>query len=97
MAASLQSILDSLKAKIAEITLLNQTLQAQNRQLKEENAELRRQSLESDSQRDRALLDCEYLMMSHKLADSPDNLADTRRHLAKLIRNIDRCLDMLKE
>ena len=41
--------------------------------------------------------DCEYLEVSHKLADNPDTLVATRRRLAGLIRNIDRCLEMLKE
>lgn len=52
---------------------------------------------ESQKERDRARLDVEFLQVSHKLADNPDTLVATRRRLARLIRNIDRCLEMLKE
>jgi len=52
---------------------------------------------EARAERDRALMDAEFLAVSHKLADSPDVLVDARRHIAQLIRNIDRCLVMLKE
>ncbi len=72
-------------------------LMDRNRELEEENESLRRALAEAKSDRDRALLDAEYLTVSHRLADSPDTLIDTRRHIAKLIRNIDRCLEMLKE
>ena len=43
------------------------------------------------------MLDAEFLAVSHKLADSPDTLVSARRHLARLTRHIDRCLEMLKE
>ncbi len=69
----------------------------QNHKLEEEIADLRLEIAEARRERDRARLDAEYLTVSHRLADSPDTLIDTRRHIAKLIRNIDRCLEMLKE
>lgn len=40
--------------------------------------------------------DVEYLTMSHRLADNPDTIIETRRHISRLIRNIDRCLEMLE-
>lgn len=97
MAASLLSLLDDLNAKLREMIEKNEALTVRNRELEEENAGLRRSMDEAVRERDRARLDSEFLAMSHKLADNPDTLADTRRHIAKLIRNIDRCLEMLKE
>lgn len=57
--------------------------------------------LEADNARLRADLeakstDCEFLVMSHRLASSPDQLVQTRRLVAKMIRNIDRAIDDLK-
>lgn len=75
----------------------NAQLVEQNHKLEEEIADLRLEIAEARRERDRARLDAEYLTVSHRLADSPDTLIDTRRHIAKLIRNIDRCLEMLKE
>lgn len=39
---------------------------------------------------------CEFLAMSHRLASSPDQLMQTRRLIAKMIRNIDRAVEDLK-
>ena len=97
MAANLLTLLEELKRKISDFAAQNTALRKENEELRTANEELRRRAAEADSERDKALLDCEYLAMSHKLAESPDNLVDTRRHISKLIRNIDRCLEMLKE
>lgn len=97
MAASLLSMLDALNGKIQGLLEKNDTLEKRSRELEEENADLRRQIAVALKERDRARLDSEFLAMSHKLADNPDTLIDTRRQFAKLIRNIDRCLNMLKE
>lgn len=97
MAKSLITTLERLDSRIKEVTTLNSTLSDKNRELEKENADLRRALTEALGDRDRALLDAEYLTVSHRLANSPDTLIETRRHIAKLIRNIDRCLEMMKE
>lgn len=97
MAATLLSILEDLNLRIRQLTSRNADLEQENAALRDTNEDLRRRAAEADAARDKALLDCEFLAMSHKLADSPDRLVDTRRHIARLIRNIDRCLEMLKE
>ena len=97
MAESLITTLERLDARIKDVTMRNARLVEQNHELEEEIADLRLEIAEARRERDRARLDAEYLTVSHRLADSPDTLIDTRRHIAKLIRNIDRCLEMLKE
>lgn len=97
MAESLIATLEKLDARIKDITARNALLAARNRELEELNADLLRKAQEAERERDRARLDAEYLAVSHRLADHPDTIVDTRRHIAKLIRNIDRCLEMLKE
>lgn len=97
MAKTLISDLEKLNGRIKEVVAENRRLRERNAALETENADLRMLRLESDAARERAELDAEYLAVSHKLADSPDNLIKTRRRIAQLIRNIDRCLEMLKE
>lgn len=97
MAQSLISILQQLEVRQNELRSQMASLKQRNRELEEENADLRRKEAEALEVRDKALLDVEYLSVSHKLADNPDTLADTRRIIAGLIKNIDRCIDMLKE
>lgn len=97
MADSLLITLEKLDARIKDLLAQRDELASRNATLEEENEELRRQRDEAIATRDRAKLDIEYLTMSYRLAADPDSLIETRRHIAKLIRNIDRCLDMLKE
>lgn len=97
MAESLVSILEKLEARQNELLADLESLKIRNKELEEENAELRRRESDALKIRDKALLDIEYLQVSHKLADDPDALIDTRRRIAGLIRNIDRCISMLKE
>lgn len=97
MAETLLSILERLNKRIKELAADNEELKADNIRLQEDNKELQRKATEAETLRTRAELDAEYLAVSYKLADNPDTLAETRRRIAGLIRNIDRCLEMLKE
>ncbi len=97
MAQSLISILKQLEVRQGELQTQMGFLRERIRELEEENAGLRRKEAEAYIERDKALLDVEYLSVSHKLADNPDTLADARRIIAGLIKNINRCITMLKE
>lgn len=97
MEESLFSILDKLEDRIRNLTEQNSRLELLNEELKEDNENLKRKAAEAEAARERAELDAEFLAVSHKLADNPDSLIATRRRISQLIRNIDRCLEMLKE
>lgn len=97
MAESLLEILQQLKAKQQELQLEVERLRARNRELENRNLDLQECAEDALKRRDEALLEMEYLKVSHHLADSPDSLVETRRLIAGLIRNIDRCIAMLKE
>lgn len=97
MASYLMTLLETLRKQVVSIKKRNAELEARNRELSEENASLLRDMEKVREERDRALLDVEFMAVSHKLADNPDNLILARRKIAGLIRNIDRCLEMMKE
>lgn len=97
MATSLLSVLESMQQKIEALTVRAAELRERNEALEETNRQLQRQIEEITAERDRASLDSEFLALSHRLASSPDTIIDARRHIAGLIRNIDRCIEMLKE
>lgn len=97
MADSLLTVLDTLYAKIESFKAEVARIEERCERLEEENRELQRRVEEAESARERAMLDVEFLAVSHRLADNPDKLVDTRRLIAGLIRNIDRCIEMLKE
>ena len=97
MATSLITVLDSMREKIDALDQSVAALRARNKELEEENEALRRTVSDTVWERDRAKLDSEFLTVSYRLAEDPDSLIDARRLISQLIRNIDRCIEMLKE
>lgn len=97
MASSLLAALQELQSRIAVISADMESLREQNRLLTEENQSLRREVKDLSLEREKAQLDARFMAVSHRLADDPDSLIDTRRLISGLIRNIDRCIEMLKE
>lgn len=97
MASNLISNLENLEAKIGKLAAKVKELETRNAYLENQNKELVRKADEAEKSRAKAEQEAEFMAVSHRLADNPDTLADTRRHIAGLIRNIDRCLEMLKE
>ena len=97
MAESLLQILQNLKDAQRDLRQEVENLRQRNKELEEEARDARRNAEEAEKHREEALLEVEYLKVSHRLADSPDTIVETRRIIAGLIRNIDRCIEMLKE
>ena len=97
MATSLLTVLDSMRDKIDALNESVAALRARNRELEDENEALRRTVSDTARERDKAKLESEFLAVSYRLAESPDTLIDARRLISQLIRNIDRCIEMLKE
>lgn len=97
MASSLLTLLIDMRGKIDRIEQSRRSLEAENIALKSEIDNLRADLRQAQSEIELARRDAEFLTMSHRLADSPDSLVETRRHIAGLIRTIDLCISMLKE
>lgn len=97
MARTLLTILGDLEQRISLLQGEMEELRRKNSELEQLNAELVKMETEARQARDTALTDVDYLKVSHRLADSPDSLVETRKVIAGLIRNIDRCIEMLKE
>ncbi|MBD5189046.1 MAG: hypothetical protein HDS95_02040 [Bacteroidales bacterium] len=97
MAPSLLSVLESMREKIDALNESVNDLRTRNRMLEEENEVLRRTIEDTSRERDKARLESDFLAVSHRLAEDPDTIIDARRLISRLIRNIDRCIEMLKE
>lgn len=81
---------ERLASRYAEAVDENAALRAQNEALQADIADLRKEL-------DQARLDLQFLTVSYKLAQSPESLADSRKVVAALIRDIDKCIAQLKE
>lgn len=97
MADSLIEALNTLKRKIELNNQRYMALKDECERLKTDNDSLRHELSLRDHEIERLSKDAEFLTYSHRLADSPDAIVKTRRHIARLIRNIDTCIALLKE
>lgn len=97
MANLLFQTIKELRKEIARISSLVSSLKVENSKLKSENEDLRRRLSQQEENLKKALSDVDFLTVSHRLADNPDALISSRRHIARLIRNLDTAISMLKE
>lgn len=96
MARSIITAIKSLGEKGERLAVANDLLRKENQALKEENDRLRQRAETAEEETRRVRLESEFLVVSHKLADNPQKLADSRRHIARLIRILDRCIAQLQ-
>lgn len=93
----LPEILRSIDDLVSDLTRRLTEERGENERLRAALAEREEQLAEVRGERDRALLDVEYLTLSHRLADSPDTVVSARRHISRMIRTVDRCISLLKD
>lgn len=97
MAQPLVTALRDLQDKIASLADVRKDLLARISALEQENISLKEELEETRTKLHNCETDVKFLTMSHRLAQSPDAVINARRHIARLIRNIDKCISMLKE
>lgn len=97
MGASLQNILNRLETKTDTIVGHCLALKEEIARLTAENEALREEISELQDLRTHLSIENESLRVSHKIASTPDDLIASRRHIARLVRDIDKCISQLKE
>lgn len=89
--------LSILQKKIESLVSENQSLKERIRSLEAENADLKSIHDSDQVDLDIASKDIEFLSMSHKLAESADNIILARKKISRLIRTLDNCIRMINE
>lgn len=97
MEASLIDVIRSLQPKIEKLASERDELARRLTASEALVGELRRARAESEAELEQKRQECEFLKMSHRLADSPDTLAETRRHISGLIRRLDASIRMIED
>ncbi|MBD5209324.1 MAG: hypothetical protein K2G11_06490 [Muribaculaceae bacterium] len=97
MKRELASVIESLTEKVNILSSQKDRIAEENRQLSETIANLQQQI--EDLRKENTLLDRDnhFLILSHRLADTPEALVESRRFISALIRKIDRCITLLKD
>lgn len=97
MARNLKTIIESVESKALRLASERDRLQAENQDLKKELSLIKERWSGILEEKRRLELEVEYLKVSHRLASDPDTLVEARRHVARLIRIVDKCVAMLRE
>ncbi|MDE6022936.1 MAG: hypothetical protein K2G13_05470 [Muribaculaceae bacterium] len=97
MARQLLRVIKDLRLSIEMLASQRDRYSIENERLQQEVESLKRQLEESRKDLDDMRMEVDFLTVSHRLADSPDNLISARRRLKRLIAKIDRCVSLLKD
>ena len=97
MARLLTSIIKDLRRKMLTLAAERDEAAAKLEMLEKEKESLKEQLAECQSELQTAKMEVDFLTISHRLADSPENLISARRRVQRLIAKIDRCVSLLKE
>ena len=97
MARPLHRVIAELREKTELLASQRDAALAAQEAKAQEAEELREQLDECREQLREARMEVDFLTVSHRLADSPENIISARRRLQRLIAKIDRCVSLLKE
>ncbi len=97
MARLLTGIIKDLRRKALALAAERDQSKAELERLRTENATLKEQLAECRRELQASQMEVDFLTISHRLADSPENLISARRRVQRLIAKIDRCVSLLKE
>lgn len=97
MESSISIELQEISRRIEVLTAQRDEARASLEQAQDEIMGLKSLVSELQTELKKKELDVEFLTVSHKLADTPQSLADARSTLKKLIARVDRAIGMLRE
>ncbi|MDE5652929.1 MAG: hypothetical protein K2L83_04140 [Muribaculaceae bacterium] len=89
-------VLAGIQNKIARLASERDDARKQCAELRSTIEQLKADIAERDEKLHYASLEIEFLSISHKLADTPQALADARKKIAGLIRRIDAAIALIK-
>ena len=97
MAVNLQTILESIRQKASGLAARCESLARASEEQEKRISDLTAENRALKEQVEQLKTDNEFLIVSHRLAQSPDEIVRSRRLISGWIRDIDRCISQLKE
>lgn len=97
MPRQLTGIIAELREKVIRLAAQRDDAVRKSESLEQQLLSLTRQLDECNRSLELARMEVDFLTVSHRLADSPENLVSARRRLQRLIAKIDRCVALLRE
>ena len=96
MAVNLQTILESIRQKASGLAARCESLARASEEQEKRISDLTVENRALKEQVEQLKTDNEFLIVSHRLAQSPDEIVRSRL-ISGWIRDIDRCISQLKE
>ena len=97
MEASLSGSLRDLTRKIGLLAAQRDDARRESEALRQQVEDLRHDLRLMQEELHKRDLDIEYLRLSHKLADTPEALANARKTVKQMIADVDRVIVMLRD
>lgn len=97
MAVSPPKIISRLSSQIDRLSASYETLMNEADGLRVRLQDMEYENRKLTEELRQARQEADYLKISHRLADDPDGLVEARRWIDRMIRDIDRCISLLKE
>lgn len=97
METSLSKELQDLSRKIGILAAQRDEAQGELKRAREEISDLQRRLAEKEAELHKSNLDVEFLTLSHKLADSPQKLAEARATVRRMLAGVEKAISLLKE
>lgn len=97
MAADLSTQIENVLAKTRVVSEKYRLLSAELGNAKAEISQLKAQALARDKEIEQLRMQVEYLTVASTVRVTGDDLQSTRQMVADLVREIDRCIAILKE
>lgn len=90
------AIMAGIQQKIALLTQQRDNVSAKCKSLADRIEALESALKERDRRLQQANLEIEFLTLSHRLAETPQALADARKEISRLIRKVDAAIALIK-
>lgn len=97
MAESLSEIFERMLQKQGVVIEKYQALQEKCERLMEENSSLSAELEEQKKEIQQLKLENDYLKIARSIAPDRETLENSRRLIAKLVRDVDKCIEQLNE
>lgn len=89
--------ISQIRQKIEQLAAQRDAYRKDNEQLMTEITTLRADLEKCQEELKHSRIEAEYLSLSHKLADSPEALANARKIISGLIRRVDAAISLIKK
>ncbi|MCH5215994.1 MAG: hypothetical protein J1F10_03555 [Muribaculaceae bacterium] len=93
----LEAILQRLKAKSEVLAEKYQALKAAKLKVDNENESLKQQMIKLQQLIEQQHSEINYLKLAHAIAHTPEEIANSKAILTKLVRDVDKCISQLTD